>query len=86
MDRKAIEQRQTDLQKLQAEQKARLETAQGEIRGAQISLERIEGALQDCDFWLSQLPGQDAPEVKIEAAPGQPAEETPAAEPATTEQ
>lgn len=55
MDRTAIEQRLQSLQSMKVQQQERLERARQEQQAALTSLERIEGARQDCEFWLEQI-------------------------------
>ena len=70
MGRTAIEARLAELAGMKAAQEGRLAAAQQEQRFALQSLERIEGARQDCEFWLAQLaaPGEEAPRNGVCAA------------------
>lgn len=59
MDRATIEQRMGFLAQAKREQMHRLEAARAEQQQALTSLERIEGARQDCEFWLGEIASQE---------------------------
>jgi hypothetical protein len=41
-----------------------------ELQKARDSINAIDGAMQDCDFWLSQLPEEEKLEVDYDIEPG----------------
>lgn len=55
MNRTEIERRLQELSEMRLQQRERLARAQQEQRDAMASLERIEGAAQDCAFWLTKI-------------------------------
>jgi prefoldin subunit 5 len=42
--------------------KARIETLTAQARQMEQNLQAIGGAIQDCQFWLTQLEAKDAPD------------------------
>jgi hypothetical protein len=42
--------------------KARIETLTAQARQMETTLQAIGGAIQDCQFWLTQLEAKDAPD------------------------
>jgi len=42
--------------------KARIETLTAQARQMETTLQAIGGAIQDCQYWLTQLEAKDAPD------------------------
>lgn len=70
MDRTKIAERVKQLEGLRAEQRQALAEARAQAAQADRNLVLIDGGLQDCEFWLSQLPPEaPAPEAPREILP-----------------
>ena len=61
-----VEQEIAKLRQLKQEQQERLQNAEFHVRGAQISLHKIEGALEVCHGMLERLPATDNREEECE--------------------